>query len=152
MQTNDDNNSSALDDILIRVQALADNELPADQIDEVLDRIASDPALAAEYAAQLKLRQRLGTGLTRVPDEWLRKAERRISRKITRGSGLVLLVGSYALLLGYAIYSLFSDPGVPLIVAVLSGTLVLGVAFLLINAIADRVRESRTDRYKEIVR
>ncbi len=152
MQINDDKSTDAFGDILIRVQALVDNELPAEHIDEVLARIASDRALSAEYAAQLKLKQKLRSGMSRVPDEWLRNAERRVSRRITRGSGLALLIGSYALLLGYAIYSLFTDPGVPLIVAVLSGTLVLGVAFLLINAIADRVRESRTDRYKEIVR
>ena len=58
----------------------------------------------------------------------------------------------YCGLFGYALYTLIREPDVPIIVVVLIAGGVLGFVFLLGNAIADRVRESRNDRYREIIR
>lgn len=141
------------DERMLRVQSLVDNELPVEEIRPTLEMIRSDPSLQSEYVELLKLRRSLGPGpTTRVPDAWVEKAERSVSRTTGRGAGLVLLVGSYAVLLGYALFTLFSSPETPLIVAVLISASVLGFLFLLATAVRDRMRERKHDRYREVMR
>ena len=142
-----------MDDIMIRIQALADNELPESEIEAALEAIQGSYAYRSEYAQLLRMRRRLGRGPSVRPSEdWLQKAEKRISRKVSRGLGTLLFIGSYVSLFGYALYTLIREPDVPIIVVVLIAGGVLGFVFLLGNAIADRVRESRNDRYREIIR
>ncbi|MFP4376119.1 MAG: anti-sigma factor family protein [Spirochaetales bacterium] len=146
-------NNPEPNELLFQVQALVDNELPADEIRPVLDRIQADPALQREYVELLRLRQMLGPGpSSRVRDEWLERAERKVSRKLWRGAGLLFFVGSYVALVGYAIYSIVASPSTPLLVSLLIGVGVLGFVFLLSNAIADRVRESKDDKYRGVMR
>lgn len=141
------------DDIRIRIQALVDNELPEGEIEAVLAEIEGSYEYRTEYAELLKLRRKLGPGPSqRVSDEWVERAEARVTRRIGRGLGMVLFLGSYLVLLGYAIYTILREPDVPLIVAVLILGVVAGFVVLLATAIGDRVRERKTDRYRGIIR
>ena len=140
-------------EIRIKLQALVDNELPASEIDEVLEEIQGSYEYRAEYAQLLKLRRELRAGIAEpTSQEWLARAERRIMRRVSRGVGTALLLGSYAILFGYALFTLFGDPEVPVIVSVLVAAGTLGFTVLLVNAIGDRVRERKTDRYRGIIR
>jgi hypothetical protein len=141
------------DEITLKIQALVDNELPESEIAEVMQTIQGSYEYRDEYVKLLRLKRRLG-GQSAVspPDGWLEKAERRISRRIGRLLSLTLFIGSYIALIGYAVYSLFCTPDVPFAIVVIVVSFVAGGAFLLGNAIADRIRESRTDRYRGIVR
>lgn len=142
-----------VDDIRVKIQALVDNELPESEIEPTMDAIQGSYEYRQKYVDLLKLRKQLGPGpAVRVSEDWLAKAERRISRKIGRGVGTILFIGSYVLLLGYAIFTMFGDPGVPLMVSVLTTASIVGFVVLLGNAIADRVRESRTDKYRGVIR
>jgi ferric-dicitrate binding protein FerR (iron transport regulator) len=139
--------------IHMRIQALVDNELPEEDIEPTLERIQGSYEHREEYAALLRLKRRLADQREPpVSDDWVEKAEQRISRRLGRGLGTTLFLGSYLILLGYAVFTMFNDPGVPLIVAVLVSTILMGAALLLGNAIADRVREVKTDRYRRIIR
>ena len=153
MTEHDDRNGATPDDIHLRIQALADNELPESEIEPLLETIQGSYEYRAEYAALLRLRRRLGPGPAPDTDEeWLQKAERRISRRISRPTGTVLLVGSYVLLFAYALYALIREPGIPILVSVLVIAGVVGFVVLLVNAIADRVREGKSDRYRGVIR
>lgn len=153
MSTEENDSIMTPDEIALKIQALADNELPEQEIDAVLDAIQGSYEYRQEYADLLKLRRRLGTGpAPRVSEDWLARAERRISRRVSRGVGTLLFTGSYLVLLGYALFTLFRDPSVPLMVAVLVTAGVGGAVVLLTSAIADRVRERKTDKYREIIR
>jgi hypothetical protein len=153
MSSHDPIDDLPMDEILVKIQALADNELPESEIDSVLDAIQGSYEYREEYAALLKLRRSLGAGPAGRPSEdWLAKAERKISRRLSRGIGTLLFIGSTVVLLGYATVSLFRDPDVPLIVSVLTAGGAVGVAVLLASAIADRVRERKTDKYRGIMR
>lgn len=141
------------DDVRMKIQALADNELPESEIEPTLEAIQGSYEYRTEYAELLKLRRQLGRGpAPPVSQDWVERAEKRISRRLSRGLGMLLFVGSYAVLLGYAVLTMFRDPDVPLIVSVLMVTAVVGFVVLLGNAIADRVRESKTDKYRGIIR
>lgn len=140
-------------DMRLKIQALADNELPEEEIEPVLDAIQGSYGYREEYAALLRLKRQLsGLAVQDPADDWVAQAERRITRKLGRGFGNTLFIGSYVALLGVAIVSLFRDPEVPLVVSILVGVGVLGFVALLATAIADRVRESRTDKYKGVIR
>lgn len=153
MSTHDSEHDPNQDDVRLKIQALVDNELPESEIEPVLERIQGSYEHRREYAELLQLRRRLGTGpAPRVSEDWLDRAQRRISRRVSRGIGTVLFLGSYVLLVGYALYTLVRDPEVPVIVSVLTVSAVAGIVVLLGNAIADRVRERKTDRYREITR
>lgn len=153
MSTSDHDEQEHTDEVRLKIQALADNELPEEEIEPTLDLIQGSYEYRREYAELLRLKRHLNDQpIPPVTEEWIERAERRISRRISRGAGTLLFVGSYLVLLGYAIFTMFRDPGVPLIVAVLVSAVVLGAGVLLGSAIADRVRERRTDKYREIIR
>ena len=153
MSTSDHDEQEHTDEIRFKIQALADNELPEEEIEPTLDLIQGSYEYRREYAELLRLKRHLNAQpIPPVTEEWIERAERRISRRISRGTGTVLFVGSYLVLLGYAIFTMFRDPEVPLIVAVLVSAVVLGAGVLLGSAIADRVRERKTDKYREIIR
>ena len=140
-------------DIRLKIQALADNELPAEEIESVLASIEGSYEYRAEYVNLLRIKQMVrGETAPDLSEEWIERAERRVVRSISKGSGNILFIGSYLALLGYAVYSLFRDSSVPIGISILVGAGVLGFAILLGNAIVDRIRESRTDRYKDVIR
>ena len=140
-------------ELSLKIQALADNELPADEIPALLEAIEGSHEYRNEYARLLRLKRQLADqSLVTVPEEWLEKAERRIGRRIGRTLGLFFFLGSYIGLVGYAIYTMVSAPDVPLAALVLVLAFVGGAAFLLANAIVDRIRESKTDKYRGVVR
>lgn len=141
-----------IDEIRLKIQALADNELPPEEIDDVLGQIQGSYEYRSEYAELLRVKRVISGASVSVSSDWLAKAERKISRKVSRATGLLFLAVSYLLLVGYAVFTVFATPEVPMAILIVVGSLVLGVSVLLVGAIADRVRESRNDKYKEIIR
>ena len=153
MSSHDPIDNLPTDEILVKIQALADNELPESEIDSVLEAIQGSYEYRDEYAALLKLRRSLGAGPAGRPSEdWLAKTERKISRRLSRGIGTLLFIGSAVALLAYATVSMFRDPDVPRFVSILAAGGAAGAAILLVSAIADRVRERKTDKYRGIIR
>lgn len=145
-----DNNN---DEIRLKVQALADNELPEQEIGPVLEMIQGSYEYRAEYADLLRLKKRLAGCVVPEPgQDWVAHAERSVMRKLFRGAGTVFFVGSYLGLLAFGLASLFRDPGVPLFASLLVGAGILGLLVLLGSAIADRVRENKTDKYRGVMR
>ena len=144
------NEPRRIDDITLKIQALADNELPEEEIQTVMTAIQGSHEYRAEYVEMLRLKKRLaGEAVPELTEEWVDKLERRITRRAGRFSGNLLFIGSYVVLLGYSVYSLFRDSDVPLLVSILVGAGIVGFLLLLGGAIVDRIRESRTDRRPE---
>ena len=141
------------EEIQLKIQALADNELPEGEIGPVLEAVQGSYEYREEYAELLRLKKRLSGVVGKGPgSDWVLAAERSISRKLFRGIGTVFFIGSYLALVGVAIVTLFQDSEVPIYVSILVGVAILGLVVLLGNAIADRVRESRTDKYRGVMR
>jgi len=141
------------EEIQLKIQALADNELPEGEIGSVLEAVQGSYEYREEYAELLRLKKRLSGVVAKDPGvDWVLAAERSISRKLVRGIGTVFFIGSYLALLGVAVVTLFQDSEVPIIVSILVGVGILGLIVLLGTAIVDRVRESRTDKYRGVIR
>jgi hypothetical protein len=142
-----------IEEIQLKLQALADNELAEDEIGPVLTAVQGSYEYREEYAELLRLKKRLSGVVGRGPgNDWVLAAERSITRKLFRGLGTVFFIGTYLALLGVAALTFFRDSDVPTYVSVLVGVGIAGLVVLLGTAIADRVRESRTDKYRGVIR
>ena len=141
------------EEIQLRIQALADNELPEEEIAPVLEAIQGSYEYREQYADLLKLKRKLAGLAVKDPGpDWVMRAERRIGRRLFRGTGTLLFVFSYLALLGVGAVALFRDAEIPLYVAILVGIGLAGLLSLLAGAIADRVRERKTDKYRGVLR
>ena len=142
-----------IEEVQLKIQALADNELPEEEIGPVLAAVQGSYEYREEYAELLRLKRRLAGVVASDPGtDWVVAAERSITRKLFRGAGTVFFVGSYLALLGAALIALFRDADTPLYVSILVGVGIAGLVVLLASAIADRVRESKTDKYRGVIR
>lgn len=145
--------SNAPEEIQLRIQALADNELPEEEIAPVLEAIQGSYEYREQYAELLKLKRKLaGVAVSDPGSDWVARAERRIGRRLFRGTGTLLFVISYLALLGVGVVALFREAEIPLYVAILVGIGLAGLLSLLAGAIADRVRERKTDKYRGVLR
>ena len=137
----------------LKVQALIDNELAEEEISHVVDHIQSCYSCRDEYISLLRLQRRMrGVGHLEPSKEWFEQLSKRRFRKVGSFLGQLLFFGSYVLLVGYTFVQLFSDNGEDLFIKLVVGGIILGVLALAGVTIADRVRENKTDRYKEVMK
>ena len=68
----------------------------------------------------------------------------------TRGIGWLLLLGGVVTGSGYGIYEFISDADVSFVKKVVVGAIYLGLAFLLISVLRQRVVDRETDKYKDV--
>jgi len=140
-------------DAKLKVQALIDNELPEEEIDLVVDHMQSCYRCREDYVSLLKLQRKMkGLQYPEPSKQWFEELAKKRGRKLTSAFGLALFIGSYIVLLGYALFSLFTDSGEGLFIKIVIGSIVLGALALLGVAISDRLRESKTDKYKEVMK
>ena len=141
------------EEIKLKIQALVDNEISEQEIPEVLSLIESSYEFRDEYVRLLRFQRKM-RGITEPepPKEWFEELSKRAGRKVTASIGQFLFFGSYLLLIGYALYTLFSDNGEGLFIKLIVAGIFVGLLSLLGVTIGDRVRESRTDRYKGVTK
>ena len=137
----------------LQIQALLDNEIEEQQIAPLISHLESCYACRNEYISFLKLPRKLaGIGIPEPPKEWFEKLPNKVLRRTSRIFGKVLFFGSYALLLGYALYSLLGDRNTENIVKIGVAGIAVGFLVLFGITVADRVRESKDDRYKGVMK
>jgi hypothetical protein len=141
------------EDATLKAQALADGELAETQIPQLLTHLADCGHCRDEYIQIVKLQKRFKDLPYKAPEpEWFETFSRRLLRRAGSLTGKIFFFGSYLLLLGYALFSLFSDPGESLVLKLGIGGIVLGFLILLAVTVADRITESKHDRYKGVVK
>ena len=140
-------------DAKLKVQALIDNELPEGEIDAVIDHVQSCYRCREDYVSLLKLQRKMkGLQYPEPPTEWFEELQNKRGHRFGSFFGLSLFIGFNLVLIGYALYSLFTDSGEGLFIKVVIGGIVLGVLSLLGRTVADRRRESKSDKYKEVMK
>lgn len=142
-----------IEELKLKIQALVDNELPEQEIAEVMSQVEGSYDLRNEYVELLRLRRRLeSTTAPERPVEWYDAVAKKTTRKIGSSVGFGLFIGSYVSLLVYAIITLFTTDKADNWVKGIVAVAVTGFLILLGITISDRIRESRNDRYKEVIR
>jgi len=144
---------SECEEMKLKVQALADSELEEEQIPEVVHHIESCYKCRDEYIQFLTFQKKMeGIGVPEPSREWFEELKNRKFRKFSSLLGKILFFGSYLLLILYALYSFFIDGDGDLVLKILVGAVCTGVVILLGVTIADRVKESKTDKYKGVMK
>lgn len=70
--------------------------------------------------------------------------------KALRGVGWVLFAGGLLALVGFAIYAVAFDDETPLALKLLFAALYGGLALLLVAVLRQRLRERKTDKYRDV--
>ncbi len=70
--------------------------------------------------------------------------------RTTSSIGWLLLISGVVIAAGFAIFEWIYTPDMPLMVKVIVGAIYLGLAFLLISVLRQRLIERRTDKYKNV--
>jgi len=137
----------------LQMQALLDNEIEENQVAPLISHLESCYTCRNEYITFLKLQRKLaGIGIPEPPKEWFERLPNKVLRRTSRVFGKVLFFGSYVLLLGYALYTLLSDRNTDSIIKIAVAGIAVGFIVLLGITIADRVRESKDDRYRGVIK
>ncbi len=136
------------------MSALLDGELDAAQAEELCRRIEQDAELAREYEQLVSLRRATRSSLDPpavTEADWDALALR-IAARGSEGLGWTLLApGALALVVGGAATVLLSSE-IPLWTRLACGAVFAGLTFLLLSAIADRLRARRVERYDRVNR
>jgi len=141
------------EDATLKAQALADGELAEAEIPPLLTHLANCQHCRSEYIQTLRLDERLSDLPYAEPEpEWFETFSRKLLRRTGGVAGKIFFFGSYLLLLCFALVSLFKAPGESLILKLSVGGIVLGFLILLAVTVADRIAESKHDRYKGVVK
>jgi len=85
-------------------------------------------------------------------DEVLRRLWRNPFSRISRIGGLLLVLGGYAALIGFALYEFFTSGKEDLWVRVPVAAIIIGFLILLLLVVLERVKTYRKDPYREIER
>lgn len=137
----------------LQIQALLDNEIEEQQIAPLISHLESCYTCRNEYISFLKLQRKLaGIGIPEPPKEWFERLPNKVLHRASGIFGKALFFGSYALLLSYALYSLLGDRNTANIVKIGIAGIAVGFLVLLGITVADRVRESKDDRYKGVMK
>lgn len=141
------------EELKLKIQALVDNELSEEEIPDILRKIEGSYEMREDYITLLKLKKRLSGSHGPEPNrEWFEQAAYRAGRRAVSWTGNLLFLGSYLALLGYALFSLLRMAEVALWEKISLAGIALGFIVLLSRAIADRIEESRTDKYKGVMK
>ncbi len=140
--------------LILKVQALVDNELPESEIDSVMASIEGNYRLRDEYVSLLQTKRQL-SGLPRLQlrREWYEDFEKKARRK------LPMYIGSFFAAV-YALWSLLFFAGENLDYALpqwlhITGlfSLTASIISFILNALLQRGTEKKGDRsYKDVLR
>ncbi len=139
----------------LQIQALADGEILSDdsQTSDLFLHLSGCSECRNEYYDTVKIKNNLKVnGEFKPTEEWFTSIEKMRRNKIIRRIGYILILVPYILIVGLGMWELFTDGSETLLIKGSVAAIISGVVLLLIYTIVGRIKESKTDRYKEIIR
>ena len=135
------------------LMGLMDNELTEEELAEVNTHLQRCQACREEYDALVEACAGLKGVTFREPaDDVLRALWKSPFSRAAHLAGVVLLLGGYALLVGFGLFALFTSGTEELVPKLAVAAIVIGLAVLLGSVIRERLRTWKTDPYKEVER
>ncbi len=132
---------------------LLDGELTPDETRQINEHLTRCAACRAEYERLRETTGKLAAISYREPDDAvLARAWRSPFSRLARNTSLVMIIGGYALLIGYGLYEFLGSGKEELPAKMGLAAVVMGFLILLVQLIRERLRTWKTDPYKEIER
>lgn len=128
-----------------------DGELPAERAAAVAAALAAntDTELRREYEIFRRMKvdlSEMGHDMKTSGTAW-----GAVNRRLTRPMGWILLLAGMAIWLAYAVYAFITGPEA-MWEKLAIGAVVIGVGMLFLSVVIDRLRDLKTDPYREIQR
>lgn len=125
----------------------------ADERREVATMAQSDPEVSEALAEQQQVVDAVrSVGLPEPEDAIRDEYWSGVCNRLERRSGWWLVCVGLALVVGYGVYELMTDPGVHTVYRLGMAALIVGFGLLLRGVLGVRTRVSKSDRYKEVIR
>jgi len=139
------------DNFQILIMGYIDGELTPEEKSKLEAHLKECFKCQQSLADYKKLREVSSKMRFKEPDKdiW-DKQWQRIGNRLTKGIGWILLMVGIAIVAGFAIYQFIQEPGVEAVVKIGIFALFVGLILLLISVIFERVKEYKTEKYKEI--
>lgn len=135
------------------LMGLMDNELTPEETEEVNSHLIRCEACRSEYDELQEASDKLkGIGFTEPQDAVLAKLWRSPHSRLTRNTGLFLVIGGWLALVIYGLYEAFITPDEALIPKIMLAVIIAGFAVLLGSVIRERLNTYKADPYKEVER
>jgi len=121
---------------------------------EELESMATEnPEIAQALAEQQDAVNAIrSVGLRELSDEVQEQYWCGVYNRVENRSGWTLIVAGIALVVGYAIYELVTDPTIHTIYRIGIATLIVGFGLLISSKLRMRMKLTPYDRYKEVIR
>ena len=132
---------------------LLDGELKPDEARQINEHLTRCAACRKEYEELRETSGKLAAISFQEPDDIiLAQVWKSPFSRLSRNTALVMIIGGYAVLIGYALFEFLTSGKEDLLVKTGLATIVMGFLILLVQLIRERVKTYKTDPYKEIIR
>ena len=139
------------DQAKLKMNALVDGEVDEEDVPALISHMESCYKCREEYIELLRLQKKMkGLKIPEPSKEWFEKFSHRSMRKASGVIGKIFFIVSYILLLGYSLYTFFTSSDADVFIKITLGGVLLGFIVLFGVTISDRIKESKTDRYKGV--
>ncbi len=132
---------------------LADQALEPDEAREVNEHLVRCARCRDEYEQLLKDGNKLDAiSFLEPEDHVLESLWKRPYSRLTRNTGMILILLGYLALIAFGVYEFLGDEKEALIPRVATAALFIGFIVLLVSIIRERLRTYKVDPYKEVER
>lgn len=132
---------------------LTDNELTPEEINDVNKHLNRCKKCRKEFDEMKEMSGKLGLPSFKEPeDEVLEKLWKSPYSRFARNAGIVMVIGGYLALVGYALYEFMINKSEELFPKIAIAALVIGFLIILGSVIRERIKTSKVDKYKEVKR
>jgi hypothetical protein len=143
----------ACEEIGDRLMAYIDGELAEEERGRMDRHVAECAECRDALRAYQRVREMARALRFRVPPpEFWDEYPQGVFDRVGRGFGWILIIGFGAILSLYGLVRMWISSDPPLVVKVCVTGLLVGFGVLLVTVIRRRLREAKTDPYKEIIR
>jgi anti-sigma factor RsiW len=140
-------------DFKVLLVGLIDGELTPEETQEVNSHLIRCAACRQEYERLLETGRKLQFASFKEPgDETLELIWKAPYSRFARNAALLLVLGGFSLLIGYAVFELLTSGKEGLPVKVGIAAVLLGLLILLAQLARERIKTCKSDPYKEIER
>ncbi len=137
----------------ILMMGLMDNELSPEELSEVHAHLTRCQACREEYESLLSASSKIHLISYKEPqDEIYEKLWKAPYSRFTRFSGWILLLGGWLTLLFFGLFEILRNTSEPLLPRLATISFIIGLIILLLSVIRERLKKSKVDPYKEVIR
>ncbi|MCD6117336.1 zf-HC2 domain-containing protein [bacterium] len=135
------------------MMGLIDNELNPEELREIKTHLERCDECRREYEELKEMSEEIpDLTFQSVHDKELDRIWKQPYSRLSKVSGLALVIASWVVLVGYSVFAMFRESSEPKAVQIAIAASIIGFVVLLLSVLRDRIKSYKTDPYKEVKR